>query len=98
MSASDDQEQTIRSAALLHLAPSVRERGALAAAWPRLIAAGRDGIRDLIAGLVASVLLIANIISFGALMFPGALSAGIPMAIWAMLIGSCIGGVWIALA
>jgi SulP family sulfate permease len=47
---------------------------------------------------VASVVLIANIVSFGALMFPGDLSAGIPTAIWSMLIGSCAGGVWIALA
>jgi len=31
-------------------------------------------------------------------MFPGDLSSGIPIAIWAMLIGSCLGGVWIALA
>jgi SulP family sulfate permease len=29
-------------------------------------------------------------------MFPGDLAAGVPMAIWAMLIGSCIGGVCIA--
>jgi SulP family sulfate permease len=67
-------------------------------AWSRLLAVGRDGVKDTITGLVASVILIANIVSFGALMFPGALSAGIPIAIWAMLIGSCIGGVWIALA
>jgi SulP family sulfate permease len=63
----------------------------------RLIAAGRDAIKDTLAGLVASVVLIANIVSFSALMFPGDLSPGIPTAIWAMLIGSCIGGVWIAL-
>ncbi len=63
-----------------------------------MLAAGRDCLKDAIAGLVASVVLIANIVSFGALMFPGDLSAGIPIAIWAMLIGSCIGGVWIALA
>ena len=44
------------------------------------------------------MVLIANIVSFGALMFPGDLSAGIPTAIWAMLVGSCVGGVWIALA
>jgi hypothetical protein len=62
-----------------------------------VVAAGRDGLRDTIAGLVAAVVLIANIISFGALMFPGNLSAGMPIAIWAMLIGSSIGGVWIAL-
>ena len=58
----------------------------------------RNLAKDAVAGLVASVLLIANIVSFGALMFPGDLSAGIPTAIWAMLIGSCVGGVWIAVA
>jgi SulP family sulfate permease len=65
--------------------------------WSRLITVIRDLAKDLNAGLVASVVLIANIVSFGALMFPGELSAGIPTAVWAMLIGSCIGGVWIAL-
>lgn len=64
----------------------------------RLVAVARDCVKDTIAGLVASVVLIANIVSFGALMFPGEFSAGIPIAIWAMLIGGCIGGVWIALA
>ena len=63
----------------------------------RVVAVGRDALRDTIAGLVAAVVLIANIVSFGALMFPGNLSVGMPMAIWAMLIGSSIGGVWIAL-
>ena len=72
--------------------------GALTAAWSRLLPAGRDCVKDTIAGLIASVVLIANIVSFGALMFPGDLSAGIPTAIWSMLIGSCIGGVWIALS
>ncbi len=67
-------------------------------AWSRSIAAGRDIVKDTIAGLVASVVLIGNIVSFGALMFPGDLSAGIPVAIWAMLIGGCVGGLWIALA
>ena len=43
-----------------------------------------------------SVLLIANIVSFGALMFPGDLADGVPVAVWAMLIGGCIGGLWIA--
>jgi SulP family sulfate permease len=64
----------------------------------RFEVATRNGIKDVIAGVVASVVLVANIISFGALMFPGALSAGIPIAVWAMLIGSCIGGLWIAWA
>lgn len=66
-------------------------------AWSRLTAKGRDCVKDTIAGLIGSVVLVANIVSFGALMFQGDLSAGIPTAIWAMLIGSCIGGVWIAL-
>src|SRR5271155_539085 len=52
--------------------------------------------RDLLAGLVASVIVVANIVSFGALMFPGDLGAGMPIAIWAMLIGSCVSGLWIA--
>jgi hypothetical protein len=64
----------------------------------QLTKAGRDGIKDLIAGLVAAVVLIGNIVSFGALMFPGDLSSGIPIVIWAMLIGSCVGGSWIAAA
>ncbi len=70
--------------------------GSLTAA--QLAKAGRDGIKDLTAGLVAAVVLIGNIVSFGALMFPGELSSGIPIVIWAMLIGSCIGGAWIAAA
>jgi hypothetical protein len=36
----------------------------------RWIALGRDGLRDTVAGTVAAVVLIANIVSFGALMFP----------------------------
>ena len=61
-------------------------------------AAMRRAVSDPFAGVIASVVLIANIVSFGALMFPGELNGGIPVAIWAMLIGSCIGGIWIALA
>ena len=80
-------------------APLLRGRGvALAGARSRLIAIGRDYVKDAMAGLIASVVLFANIVSFGALMFPGDLSAGVPVAIWAMLIGSCLGGVCIALA
>jgi sulfate permease, SulP family len=66
-------------------------------AWSRLHALGRDASKDALAGLVASVVLIANVVSFGALMFPGDLSAGIPVAIWSMLIGACACGAWIAL-
>ncbi|HJU21979.1 MAG TPA: SulP family inorganic anion transporter [Casimicrobiaceae bacterium] len=57
----------------------------------------RDVFKDSVAGIVSSVVLIANIISFGALMFPGPLGDGIPIAIWAMLIGSSVAGLWIAL-
>lgn len=75
------------------------DRGAVPAGVSRLVAvAAHRVLSDSIAGVIASVVLIANIISFGALMFPGELSGGIPIAIWAMLIGSCVGGIWIALA
>ena len=60
--------------------------------WGRLMAVGRDCLKDSMAGLVGSVVPIANIVAFGALIFPGDLSAGIPTVIWAMLIGGCIGG------
>ncbi|MEO8536340.1 MAG: SulP family inorganic anion transporter [Betaproteobacteria bacterium] len=65
--------------------------------WARLRRAGHNVLKDTIAAVVASIVLIANMVSFGALMFPGELSGGIPLAVWAMLIGSCVGGVWIAL-
>jgi len=53
-------------------------------------------LRDLMAGLVGSVVLIANIVSFAALMFPGALAPGASTALWAMLVGSGLCGLWIA--
>ena len=81
-----------------HPASARNGRSAPVSGWSRILVAGRDGIKDMIAGLLASVVLIANIVSFGALMFPGDLGAGIPTAIWAMLVGSSIGGVWIAFA
>jgi SulP family sulfate permease len=86
--------------AFLMVEPLVRDRNrglTWTSSWSQLTAAGRDCIKDTLAGLVASVVLIANIVSFGALMFPGDLSAGIPVVVWSMLIGSCIGGIWIAL-
>src|SRR3984885_1150947 len=65
---------------------------------PRFDAIARRAFQDSLAGIIVSIVLIANIVSFGALMFPGQLNVGIPVAIWAMLIGSCVGGIWIALA
>jgi len=63
----------------------------------RLLAAPRDYLKEALAGFIASIILMANIVSFSALMFPGELSAGIPIAIRAMLIGGCLGGICIAL-
>ena len=64
----------------------------------RLLVLARTAFKDVVAGSVASVVLVANIVSFAALMFPGDLAGGIPVAIWAMLVGSCVGGAWIAWA
>jgi SulP family sulfate permease len=63
----------------------------------RMLALARDVAHDSVAGFVSAVVLIANIVSFGALMFQGDLSAGIPVAIWSMLIGACLSGAWIAI-
>ena len=75
-------------------AGSLAERGAIRSPFSYKVAmiAARDGV----AGLVSSIVLIANIVSFGALMFPGELSPGVPVAIWSMLIGGCVCGIWIA--
>ncbi len=73
---------------------SARTKGSLS----RWVTIGREGLRDTVAGTVAAVVLIGNIVSFGALMFPDEFSAGIPIAVWSMLIGGCICGVLIALA
>lgn len=52
--------------------------------------------KDALAGSVASIVLIANIVSFAALMFPGELAAGAPTAVWTMLVGSAVIGFWVA--
>jgi SulP family sulfate permease len=70
--------------------------GLLAQDPTSLTGQGRVVLKDTIAGLVTSVVLVANIVSFGALMFPGELSAGTPLVVWAMLVGACISGLWIA--
>jgi SulP family sulfate permease len=57
---------------------------------------GRVFAGEVLAGGVASVVLIANIVSFAALMFPGALAGGAATAIWAMLIGSGVIGLWVS--
>jgi SulP family sulfate permease len=64
----------------------------------RLVKVARNCAHDGLAGLVASVVLVANIVSFAALMFPGELSSGLPFVLWSMLVGSAVGGAWIAWA
>ena len=60
----------------------------------------RDGIgiaaREGLAGFIGSIVLITDIASFSGLMFPGALAAGAPTAVWAMLIGNGIVGLWVS--
>lgn len=53
--------------------------------------------RDVAAGAVSAVVLLTSVVSFASLMFPGPLAAGAPAAIWAMLVGSGVAGLWIAL-
>jgi hypothetical protein len=87
-------EQSRRGGITEQFRGPLAERGAIRSQFLSKVAmiAARDGV----AGLVSSVVLIANIVSFGALMFPGELSPGVPVAIWSMLIGSCVCGIWIA--
>lgn len=83
---------------VMDAAPAARSAGAVPAPQAPLWRARATGwIRESVAGCVAAVLVVANIVSFGALMFPGPLSMGVPVVIWAMLVGTGIGGVWIAL-
>jgi hypothetical protein len=54
-------------------------------------------LRDIAAAAVSAIDLLTSIVSFASLMFSGALAAGSPTAVWAMLVGSGVAGVWIAL-
>ena len=54
-------------------------------------------LRDIAAAAVSAIVLLTSIVSFASLMFPGTLAAGAPTAVWAMLVGSGVAGVWIAL-
>lgn len=53
--------------------------------------------RDLGAAAVAAVVLLTSVVSFASLMFPESRAAGAPTAVWAMLVGSGIVGLWVAL-
>ncbi len=54
-------------------------------------------LSDALAGFTSAIILAGNIVAFSALMFPGDMSAGVPVALWAMLAGSFVCGVLIAL-
>ena len=56
----------------------------------------RIAAREGLAGFIGSIVLITDIVSFSALMFPGALAAGASTAVWAMLIGNGIVGLWVS--
>lgn len=79
---------------------SVGAQGAQPLATAEGAAASRPFVetlaRDALAGTVTAIVLIANIVSFGALMFPGPLAPGASTAIWAMLVGAGVVGLWVA--
>jgi sulfate permease, SulP family len=54
-------------------------------------------IRDAQAAVLAALLIMAYTLSYSALMFPGVLAAGVPSALWAILLGAAVVGGLIAL-
>ncbi|MBX9759968.1 MAG: cyclic nucleotide-binding domain-containing protein [Beijerinckiaceae bacterium] len=54
-------------------------------------------LTEALAGVTTSVVLVGNIVAFSALMFPAPYSGGITVALWAMLLGSGLTGIWIAM-
>ncbi len=50
-----------------------------------------------VAGLVASLLTLAYCLSFSALLFQGELAGGLPMGLWAFLVGSAVAGLYVSL-
>jgi sulfate permease, SulP family len=66
-----------------------KARSQLAASRPTLSA-------DLLAGLVASLVTIAYCLSFSALLFQGDLKGGLALGLWALLVGSAVTGVYVA--
>jgi sulfate permease, SulP family len=53
-------------------------------------------LRDLLAGLIASIVIIAYAMSYAALILPGPYAVGVPQLTWAMLVGSFAVGLLIA--
>lgn len=54
-------------------------------------------LSEALAGVTTAVVLVGNIVAFSALTFPAPFSGGIALALWAMLLGSGLGGIWIAM-
>lgn len=52
--------------------------------------------REVLAGSLAALVVVAYAMSYSALMFPGRFAAGMPQALWAMLLGACLAGGLIA--
>jgi SulP family sulfate permease len=50
-----------------------------------------------LSGVVASLLTIAYCLSFSALLFQGQLASGLGLGLWALLVGSAIAGLYVAL-
>lgn len=50
----------------------------------------RGAARDSLAGVVASLVLLAHCLSFSALIFAGSVSAGLPMALWGFMAATAI--------
>ncbi|HYD15337.1 MAG TPA: SulP family inorganic anion transporter [Hyphomicrobium sp.] len=71
-----------------------RGRGAV---WAWLKASAPALGANALAGLVASLLTLAYCVSFSALLFQGPLAGGLPMGLWALLVGSAIAGLYVAL-
>ncbi len=63
--------------------------------WLRANGAALGG--NAVAGLVASLLTLAYCLSFSALLFQGELAGGLPMGLWAFLVGSAVAGLYVAL-
>lgn len=68
-----------------------------AALWGSLSAHGAAIGANTLAGLAASLLTLAYCLSFSALLFQGALAPGLPMGLWALLVGSAVAGLYVSL-
>jgi SulP family sulfate permease len=56
----------------------------------------RAVLGDVFAGLIAAVVVLSYCLSYSALLFPGELKSGIPLALWSMLAGSIVTGAIVA--